>query len=93
MLLILLLPMILISLNTLVNTGVFEEGNKLVQSAILMGQTPIALLITLFVSLFVFANQFNANERQLLCEKSLGPICAVILVTGAGGMFGGVLRA
>ena len=23
----------------------------------------------------------------------LGPICSIVLVTGAGGMFGGVLRA
>jgi GntP family gluconate:H+ symporter len=26
-------------------------------------------------------------------EKSLGPVCSVILITGAGGMFGGVLRS
>ncbi len=26
-------------------------------------------------------------------DSSLGPVCSVILVTGAGGMFGGVLRA
>lgn len=94
---VLLLPMALISLNTvlttLVNTGFLNGDSKTTQSAILMGQTPIALLITLFASLFIFANQFNRNERQALCEKSLGPICAVILVTGAGGMFGGVLRA
>ncbi|WP_394815526.1 GntP family permease, partial [Clavibacter michiganensis] len=28
-----------------------------------------------------------------IVERSLGPICSVILITGAGGMFGGVLRA
>ncbi len=27
-----------------------------------------------------------------ILDKALGPICAVILITGAGGMFGGVLR-
>jgi GntP family gluconate:H+ symporter len=26
-------------------------------------------------------------------DDALGPICAIILITGAGGMFGGVLRA
>ena len=26
-------------------------------------------------------------------DGALGPVCAIILVTGAGGMFGGVLRA
>ena len=27
-----------------------------------------------------------------ILDNALGPICAVILITGAGGMFGGVLR-
>ena len=27
-----------------------------------------------------------------ILDKALGPICAIILITGAGGMFGGVLR-
>ena len=30
---------------------------------------------------------------EKLLESSLGPVCSVILITGAGGMFGGVLRA
>ena len=27
-----------------------------------------------------------------MLDQSLGPICSIILITGAGGMFGGVLR-
>lgn len=32
--------------------------------------------------------------RQLtdLMDEALGPVCSIILITGAGGMFGGVLR-
>lgn len=33
------------------------------------------------------------EKFEKLCGDSLAPICGVILVTGAGGMFGGVLRA
>lgn len=28
-----------------------------------------------------------------MLDSALGPICSVVLITGAGGMFGGVLRA
>lgn len=94
---ILLLPMLLIALNTGLNTlmvaDVIARDNSVVQGLIIVGQTPIALLITVIFSLWVFSAQFNRTELQELCDNSLGPICAVILVTGAGGMFGGVLRA
>lgn len=94
---ILLLPLLLISLNTglstLMVTGAISSENLVAQGLIILGQTPIALLITVFFSLWVFSRQFNRTELQKLCDSSLAPICAVILVTGAGGMFGGVLRA
>ncbi|GGM92649.1 hypothetical protein GCM10010106_46050 [Thermopolyspora flexuosa] len=33
------------------------------------------------------------EQVEKLVDQALGPICAIILITGAGGMFGGVLRA
>lgn len=94
---VLLLPMLLISFNTGLSTltamGLVESTNILVQSLIILGQTPIALLITVMFCLIVFSRQFDKSSLQSLCEKSLAPICSVVLVTGAGGMFGGVLRA
>jgi GntP family gluconate:H+ symporter len=30
---------------------------------------------------------------ERIIDSALGPVCSVILITGAGGMFGGVLRA
>jgi len=32
------------------------------------------------------------DDVSTIFDKALGPICSVILITGAGGMFGGVLR-
>ncbi len=94
---VLLLPVLLISFNTVINTllkgNIIEQQNALLSGLILIGQTPIALLITLLASLLIFSRQFSRQALQNLCEQSLGPICAVVLVTGAGGMFGGVLRA
>lgn len=34
----------------------------------------------------------DKTSVEKLMEGALGPICSVVLITGAGGMFGGVLR-
>lgn len=93
---ILLTPMVLIFLNTgittLQATGVLPK-NDVLSFITIFGQTPIALLITLGECLLVFHNTFDMKALEGFCEKALGPICSVVLVTGAGGMFGGILRA
>ncbi len=96
-LLILVLPVILIFMDTGLNTlsvaGIIDGQLPVVQLLRMLGNTPVALLITLIFSLAVFAKDFGMTKLEKLCNDSLGPISAVILVTGAGGMFGGVLRA
>ncbi len=93
---ILLTPFLLISLDTVANTlltsGVLTPNDAL--SAIrVLGKTPVALLITLLLTLWLLRVQFTRTQLESLCNDALGPLCAVILITGAGGMFGGVLRA
>lgn len=94
---ILLLPMFLIFLDTGISTleraGVIAESGVLLSFLKMIGKTPIALLITLSVCLAVFAKSQGMKRLEALCGDSLGPICGVIMVTGAGGMLGGVLRA
>jgi GntP family gluconate:H+ symporter len=80
-------------LNTLTATGIIDGSNPLTRVLRMIGKTPIALLITLLVCLLVFARDYGMKELDRLCSESLSPICAVILITGAGGMYGGVLRA
>jgi GntP family gluconate:H+ symporter len=96
-LLLLMLPVLLIFMDTGLNTlsvaGVVDKTQPLVMFLRMLGNTPVALLITLLVCLAVFAKDFGKAKLEELCNDALGPICAVILVTGAGGMFGGVLRA
>lgn len=96
-LMILLLPVLLIFLDTGLNTlsvaGVIDGSATWVESLRMLGKTPIALLITLLVCLAVFAKDYGMKHLEKLCGDSLAPICGAILVTGAGGMFGGVLRA
>ncbi|AXT85420.1 permease [Aeromicrobium sp. A1-2] len=92
------IPLVLISFNTVLTTlitnGTIAEGNNLVELLVLLGNTPIALLITLLVTIAVLGTRDRTlSETTDLLDKSLGPICSIILITGAGGMFGGVLRA
>lgn len=94
---ILVLPVVLIfmdtGLSTLAVAGIIDGKTPVVEFLRMLGKTPIALLITLLVCLAAFAKDYGMARLEKLCGDSLAPICAVILVTGAGGMFGGVLRA
>lgn len=94
---ILLLPLVLIlfdtGLNTLSVTKVIDGSQVWVESLRLLGKTPIALLITLVVAIILLKEQRSYEQIEKICDNALGPICAIVLVTGAGGMFGGVLRA
>ncbi|TQN42605.1 GntP family gluconate:H+ symporter [Blastococcus colisei] len=96
---ILLLPLLLIFLNTgmstLATNGTVDEESTFVRFAQLIGATPIALLITVLVAMWVLGKHrgSDAAEVESVVNSALGPVCAIILITGAGGMFGGVLRA
>jgi GntP family gluconate:H+ symporter len=95
--LVLLLPLVLIFLNTGLSTlaaAKMIDGGALWVSILRMaGQTPVALLITVLVGMWVLSGERTLKDMEKLMDGALGPICGIILVTGAGGMFGGVLRA
>ena len=94
---ILLVPLVLISCNTILDTlvqaGTLDEGLGWVEFLMLLGVTPVALLITTLVAIFVLGRP-NASMATVtkIVDDALGPVCAIILITGAGGMFGGVLE-
>ncbi|QIM64332.1 GntP family permease [Frederiksenia canicola] len=94
---VLLLPIFLIlfdtGLNTLSVAKVIDGSELWVQSLRLIGKTPVALLITLIVAIALLRGNRSFEQIENICNNALGPICSIILVTGAGGMFGGVLRA
>ncbi|MFC4852941.1 GntP family permease [Actinophytocola glycyrrhizae] len=96
-LMLLLIPLVLISFNTvlttLVDSGVLAEGQTWVGFLSLLGVTPVALMITVIVAILVLGRR-NASMATVskILDQALGPVCAIILITGAGGMFGGVLE-
>ncbi len=98
---VLLLPLVLIFLNTGLNAastgGILPDGTSdqsWFQILRTIGETPVALLIALLFAAFVLGRRRGIDKTALekTLESALGPVCSVILITGAGGMFGGVLR-
>ncbi|CAB0627052.1 GntP family permease [Corynebacterium diphtheriae] len=94
----LLLPMLLIFGNTgmglATSAGWVDKSSSLVRALQFVGNTPIALLISTLVALYFLGIRRGQPKADLenLLDGALGPICSVVLITGAGGMFGGVLR-
>lgn len=93
----LLLPMVLISFNTVLNTliaaRVIAEDATWARYLMLLGDTTVALLITVIVAILVLGLREHAMaDITTILDNALGPICSIILITGAGGMFGGVLE-
>ena len=91
------IPLVLIGFNTVLSTlidaGAIDEGNTVAEALILLGNTPIALLVTVLAAIALLGTRGRTlGDTQQLLDKSLGPICSIVLITGAGGMFGGVLR-
>ena len=95
----LLLPLLLILANTLASTGTktgwLDGSSPWSTIPQIIGSTPVALLITVFVATVVLGLRrgLKAGFIQDLLDNSLKPIAPVVLITGAGGMFGGVLIA
>ncbi|GGL44640.1 GntP family permease [Phycicoccus endophyticus] len=93
----LLLPLALIFLNTGLNTlGTYEVVDAeatWVGLLRMLGETPVALLVTVLVATVVLGRGRSKADVEELLNGALAPVCAIILITGAGGMFGGVLRA
>ncbi|GGE72670.1 GntP family permease [Nesterenkonia cremea] len=98
---ILLMPMVLIFFNTGLDTlstaeVVTQEQTEQTWYGLLtsLGEVPVALALTLVVALVTLGTRGGRGlgGAQEVMDKALAPVCAVILITGAGGMFGSVLR-
>ncbi len=95
----LVLPLILIFFNTglgfAAEAGWVDGESTLVTSLRMLGETPIALLITVLAAMWLLGWRKNKSRSLVdsIVDSALGPVCSIVLITGAGGMFGGVLRA
>lgn len=93
-----LIPMILIFLNTGLHmasvSGWVDGQAQWVQFLRMLGATPVALLISVLAAMYFLGHKrgLSGSALEKTLDGTLGPVCSVILITGAGGMFGGVLR-
>ncbi|MDO5356458.1 MAG: GntP family permease [Conchiformibius sp.] len=94
-----LVPMLLIFLNTGLHTaaasGLVDGKAAWVAFLRMLGATPVALLIAVLAAMYFLGRKrgVSASALEKTLDGTLAPVCSVILITGAGGMFGGVLRA
>jgi GntP family gluconate:H+ symporter len=89
---IIVLPLALILLNTGA-AATLEEGTTLRTVLTFIGDPFIALTVAVLAAFYVFGIRRGVTRGNIetAASASLGPVAMVILVTGAGGMFGRVL--
>ena len=88
-----LLPVVLMLLGSWAD--IFAPAHSLANSVLrLIGDADVALLIAVLVSFWTFgsARGFDRNQILKFVNEGLGPIAGILLVIGAGGGFGGILR-
>jgi GntP family gluconate:H+ symporter len=86
------LPIILISLNTIV--GALKVGGTMAQVTAVLGHRDSALLLAAAVAMFVLVRQRKLSFKELASrsETALMSGGMIILITAAGGAFGAMLR-
>ncbi|WP_430786483.1 GntP family permease [Virgibacillus flavescens] len=87
-----LLPLILILLNTFGGV-LLEEGSTLYSILTFIGNPGVALTITALLTFYLLGTRrgYKRTEIQEIATKALEPAGIIILITGAGGVFGQVL--
>jgi GntP family gluconate:H+ symporter len=86
-------PMFLIVLKSVVNSFGKNVGESITQFISFIGEPVIALLIGMFLA-FLLPNKLNKDMLSTTgwVGKSLRDASSIILITGAGGIFGKVLQ-
>ncbi|MDD2513192.1 MAG: GntP family permease [Proteiniphilum sp.] len=84
-------PLMLIAAGSLLEVLHLTEGNLLVHTFSFLGQPIIALLAGVLLS-FLLLQKSSINEINHLLESALEKAGPILIVTGAGGMFGLVIR-
>ena len=85
------LPIVFITSNTVVST--LDKGSPLAQVAAFLGNPSFALLVSTAIALSILAHQKRYSLAQLArpVETALASGGIIILITSAGGAFGGML--
>lgn len=92
--LIILLPLVLILTNTTAEI-LLPEGNTIRTVLTFIGNPIVALLIVCLLTFWIFGTRrgYSREEVQKIATKAMEPAGVIMLVTGAGGVFGKMLIA
>lgn len=87
-------PLVLIMLGTVTATTLSKD-NIIREIFSMIGSSPFALLFSVCLSSYVLGIRRGWSKEKLeeILNSALAPIAGIILITGAGGMFGKVLDA
>ena len=90
---VILIPLLLILANTLSGV-VLEDGGPAAGLLAFLGHPFVALTIAVLLAFYVLGvrNGYSREEVQGAAGKALEPVGLILLVTGAGGVFGEVLE-
>ncbi|PSB10181.1 gluconate transporter, partial [filamentous cyanobacterium CCP2] len=88
------IPLVLILLNT-VSGVLLEEGNPVRNFFTFIGHPFFALILAALLTFYLLGIRrgYSRRDIQEIATKSLEPVGLIILVTGAGGVFGRTLVA
>ncbi|MCQ4083299.1 GntP family permease [Streptomyces sp. RB6PN25] len=88
-----LLPVVLMLAKALVDVTVTNKAGLLYRTFDVIGTPMIALLAAVVLAMFTLgrAAGFSKGQISATVEKSLGPICGIVFIVGAGGGFKQVL--
>ncbi|WP_341936305.1 GntP family permease [Marinimicrobium sp. C2-29] len=89
---IILVPLVMILLNTATKASL-AEGHQLVAIMAFVGHPFTALLTATLLAFYCLGTRlgFSRDEIQRVATRSMEPVGMIILLTGAGGVFGKVL--
>lgn len=92
---IILLPIVLILLQTFSGIVINDPDNTVQQVLAFIGAPLTALLIAVLVSFYVLGVRrgWSAKHLVTVAESAIKPVGMILLVVGAGGVFGSVLVA
>ena len=85
-----LLPVLLISFASLIK--IFEVSFLFSETLMFLGNPFLSLLIGCFLSIIQVSGTFSMDEQQDFFRKGIEQAGPIVLITGAGGAFGNVLK-
>lgn len=90
---ILLVPLVLI-LGGTIASEIMDEDNPVAQVLGLIGNPFVALIVAVLLAFYILGMHqgLDRGDLQSVATKALEPVGMILLVTGAGGVFGAVLE-